>query len=132
MLALLDFLREMRKGVSKQSYLFFVLIGIFLVYYNQGGDAAQAQVEKDKIVVGIGYCFIVVGFVLGVAASLISIKLEIYEHIIARYKEVADINFTTLKEDRQFHTFENREKDKSVPLSKDIGGKNAHNDRTQI
>jgi len=48
MLALLDFLREMRKGVSKQSYLFFVLIGIFLVYYNQG-EAEEVPVDNIKI-----------------------------------------------------------------------------------
>ena len=117
MAELFDFLRGLKKGISKQAYIIFVLLGAFLVYQNQ-----QTPEQSKSFMEAVGYCFMASGLIIGVATSLISIKLEVYEHIIKQYREVADMNFATVKEDRKHFSSSDRGDTYENRTSSDITG----------
>jgi hypothetical protein len=80
----------MKSGISKQSYVAFIVLGFVLIYFK--GE----EQEINKIALAIGYLFLVSGFIIGIITNILSIKIEIYEHIIEKYNKLLESNSKSL------------------------------------
>lgn len=90
-MGLLTFLyNTMKSGISKQSYVAFIVLGFVLIYFK--GE----EQEINKIALAIGYLFLVAGFIIGIITNILSIKIEIYEHIIEKYNKLLESNSKSL------------------------------------
>lgn len=96
--ALLEGLNKLKNGISKQSYVVFVLLGFLLIYYTD----SNGKQEINKIAQMIGYGFVISGFLIAIITNILSIRIELYDNIIEKYKSLLDSSGESLDKRESF------------------------------
>lgn len=114
-----DFLENLKfvKGIAKP-YFLLISVGIVILYFTNTKD------ENTDLANTIGYGFLILGFIVAIITTIINIKINLYEDIIEKHKDLLQSSSESLKSrenmiqnQQSLNTKEENNKKETTPVS---------------